>query len=115
MKIVLIGSTGLRNRFEVEKNILEAMGHEVSMPAFDDHPVFNELQLCEYNRLLIEEADEVYVIWDGRSIGTIFDFAMAFALRKPLKVVYIEPKTIAGVMKLYAQAFQKNGERVCAG
>ena len=114
MKIVLIGSTGYRNRFEVEKSILEAMGHEVSIPAFDDHPVFNELQLCEYNRILIEEAEEVHVIWDGRSVGTVFDFAMAFALRKRVKIVYIEPKTISGVMKLYAQAFQTNGEAKCA-
>lgn len=115
MKIVLIGSTGYRNRFEVEKNILEAMGHEVSMPAFDDHPVFNELELCEYNRSLIEEADEVRVIWDGRSMGTVFDYGMAFAMKKPLRIVYIEPKTIAGVMKLYAATFQKNGEKLCAG
>ncbi len=115
MKIVLIGSTGYREKFDVQKAIFTSMGHEVSIPAFDDHPVFNELELCEYNRLLIEEADEVHVIWDGRSVGTVFDFGMAFALRKPIRIVYIEPKTIAGVMKLYAKAFQRNGESVCAG
>ena len=62
-----------------------------------------------------EKADEVHVIWDGRSVGTVFDFGMAFALRKPIKIVYIEPKTITGVMKLYAAAFQNKGEGVCAG
>lgn len=115
MKIVLIGSTGYREKFEVQKAIFSSMGHEVMMLAFDDHPVFNELELCEYNRLLIEEADEVHVIWDGRSVGTVFDFGMAFALRKPIRIVYIEPKTIAGVMKLYAEAFSKNGDYKCVG
>ncbi len=47
MKIVLIGSTGYRDKFEVQKAIFTSMGHEVSIPAFDDHPVFNELELCE--------------------------------------------------------------------
>lgn len=107
MKIVLIGSTGLREKFEFQKAMLQSMGHEVAMPAFDSHPVFNELELCEYNRLLIEEADEVHVIWDGRSVGTIFDFGMAFALKKPLQIIYIESKTIAGVMRLYAKQFHK--------
>ncbi len=65
MKIVLIGSTVYREKFEVQKAIFTSMGHEVAIPALDEHPVFNELELCEYNRLLIEEADEIHVIWDG--------------------------------------------------
>lgn len=110
MKIVLIGSTGLLEKFEIQRAMLHSMGHEVSMPAFDNHPFFNELELCEYNRLLIEEADEVHVIWDGRSVGTVFDFGMAFALKKPVQIVYIESKTIAGIMRLYAKQFHKRQE-----
>jgi len=34
-------------------------------------------------------------------LGSALDFGMAFALRKPVKVVYLEPKTFAGVMKKY--------------
>lgn len=114
MKIVLIGSTGYRERFQAEKTKLESKGHKVWLPAFDDQPFFSELALCEHNRLLIKEADEVRVIWDGRSVGTVFDFGMAFAMRKAVRIVYIEPKTIAGVMKLYAGTIKKKelGRRI---
>lgn len=107
MKILIIGSTGYRERFKAEKTKLESSGHTVLIPGFDDQPFLNELALCEHNRLLMKEADEVRVIWDGRSVGTVFDFGMVFAMRKPVRIVYIEPKTIAGVMRRYAATFKK--------
>jgi nucleoside 2-deoxyribosyltransferase len=101
MKITLIGSTQYRDRFLSLKADLESQGHEVKIPAFDDHKDLDDLGVCEYNRSLIEWADEVHMIWDRRSTGTIFDFGMTFALRKPFKIEYLEPKTFENVMKKY--------------
>jgi diphthamide synthase subunit DPH2 len=101
MKIVLIGSTQYRDKFTEAKERLESEGHEVLIPAFDTKPELDDLGVCEYNRDLIESADEVRVIWDNRSPGSIFDFGMVFGMRKKFKVEYIESKTFASVMKKY--------------
>lgn len=66
---------------------------------------FDDYRICTYNRTIIEWADEVHIMWDQRSMGTIFDFGMAFALRKPIKIVYMEEKTFRGVMEKYADSF----------
>lgn len=104
MKITLIGSTQYKQKFLDHKAKLEAQDHEVIIPAFDDHKELDELGVCEFNRKAIEWADEVHLIWDRRSTGTIFDFGMTFALRKPLKIIYLEPKTFEGVMGKYADS-----------
>ncbi|RLA87444.1 MAG: hypothetical protein DRG40_00395 [Deltaproteobacteria bacterium] len=101
MKITVIGSTQYRDKIKSYVRELAQRGNVVRVPAFDDHPEWDELRICEYNRRLIEWAEEVHIFWDQRSMGTVFDFGMAFALRKPVKVVYLEPKTFAGVMKKY--------------
>lgn len=101
MRITIIGSTQYKQRFLDHKAFLESQGNEVKIPAFDDHKDFNELDVCAYNRSIIEWADEVHIIWDNRSQGTIFDFGMCFALRKKIKIIYIEKKTFEGVMRLY--------------
>jgi len=101
MKITLIGSTQYHEKFLSVKERLEAEGHEVRIPAFDHHKELDELGVCEYNRDLIEWADEIHMIWDQRSVGTIFDFGMCFMARKPLVIEYLEPKTFAGVMGKY--------------
>ncbi len=102
-KIVIIGSTQYYDRIILHKEHLESEGYEVLIPAFDDHPEFDELEICEYNRGLIEAADEVHMIWDQRSTATIFDFGMLFALRKKFKIIYFEPKTLPGVMRRYEE------------
>ena len=101
MKIALIGSTQYEPMFQVEAAKLRHLGHVVRSPAFDDCPDLDELGVCEHNREMVEWADEVHIIWDARSIGTIFDFGMAFALHKPVRIAYMEPKTMAGVMRKY--------------
>jgi nucleoside 2-deoxyribosyltransferase len=101
MKIALIGSTSYQPRFQVEAAKLRHLGHTVRSPVFDDSLDLDELGICEHNREMIEWADEVHIIWDQRSIGTIFDFGMAFALHKTTRITYLEPKTIAGVMRKY--------------
>ena len=101
MKIVIIGTTAYQDKMLAHKKELEKRNHTVILPAFDDHPELNELEICEFNRKKIKEADEVHIFWDKRSMGTIFDFGMAFALRKKIKIVYLELKTFDGVMKRY--------------
>ena len=93
MKIAIIGSTAYKSKMKEAAEALINEGNEVEMPIFDDHPEFNELGICESNRQMIEWADEVHVLWDQRSLGTVFDFGMAFALRKKVKILYLEPKT----------------------
>ena len=106
MKITLIGSTQYLDKFLRAKRRLEAEGHEVKLPAFDDQSDLNELGIMEYNLEAIKWADEVRVIWDCRSMGTWGDWGMAFALGKPVKIEYLEPKKFENVMKQYFQKVQ---------
>lgn len=105
MKVTIIGSTQYRSKIENHKNHLESEGHIVRIPAFDDHPDMNELQVCSYNREAILWADEIHVIWDQRSSGVIFDFGMVFMAQKPAKVIYIEKKTFKNLMVQYDSSF----------
>jgi hypothetical protein len=102
MKIVLIGSTQYQDKFLTTKARLESEGHKVRIPAFDSHPELDELGVCCNNRDLIEWSDQVRIIWDQRSTGTIFDFGMTFMARKPVVIEYMEAKTFRGVMEKYA-------------
>ena len=103
MKVLIIGSTQYRDRIEAHATYLCSQGIAAMVPAFDDHPDLDELGICEHNRKLVEAADEVHVIWDRRSLFTIFDLGMAFALRKKLRVIFLEPKTFAGVMRKWEE------------
>jgi len=108
VKITIIGTTSYKEKMLAHKAQMEAEGHEVSIPAFDDYPKFDDLAVCEYNRGLVESADEIHLFWDQRSVGTVFDFGMCFALRKPLRVIYMEQKTFRGVMEKYAASKELN-------
>lgn len=108
MKKAIIGSTQYKDKFLELKKQLEKDGHEVKIPAFDDHADLDELGVCEYNRDIILWADEVHLIWDRRSTGIIFDFGMVFMAGKPLVITYLEPKTFEGLMMKYS-----NKREVC--
>lgn len=101
MQIAILGSTGLKTKMLRYREQLIEEGHEVKLPAFDSHPEFDELQICEYNRDIIKWADRIDIFWDARSIGFIFDFGMIFMANKPVKVIYLEKKTIVGVLTKY--------------
>lgn len=103
MKIAIIGSTGLAKKMANHRNCLELLPphEEVRMPYFDNSE-HDELGICEQNRANIEWADEVHLFWDGRSQGTVFDFGVCFGLRKPFRIIYMENKTLRGVMEKYA-------------
>lgn len=102
MKICIIGSTQYRDRILEWQKTLEEMGHEVKIPAFDDDKL-TALEVCEYNRAVIAEADEVHMLWDQRSLGVIFDFGMVFALKKKLKIIFLNKITFRGLMEEYAR------------
>ncbi len=106
MRVVIIGSHRYKEKIEELESNLKAYGHKVKIPAFDSHPEFNELQICEYNKKLIKWAQKIYIIWDRRSYGTVFDFGMAFALGKEVEVYYLEPKVIENVMIQYSETFK---------
>jgi len=101
MKITIIGSTGLNRKMKNHAKKLREEGNRVRMPAFDNLKGCDELQVCECNLKNIKWADEVHIIWDCRSTGTIFDFGMIFALHKPVKLLYLEKKTFRGLMEKY--------------
>jgi len=105
MKIAIIGSTQYLNKMAdyVEKKRKE--GHEIKVPYFDFSNL-SELELCKRNLEMIKWADEIYVFWDRRSMGTIFDFGMAFALNKPIKIIYLEEKTFENLMRQYEEEFK---------
>jgi hypothetical protein len=100
MKIAIIGSTGYQEMMREHAEKLYVVGDEVRTPAFDCSQL-NELGLIAYNRELIEWADEVHVFWDSRSIGTLMDASMCIALRKPIKIIYMNQKTLANVLRQY--------------
>jgi len=102
LKIAIIGSTAYQDKMNTHKTQLKKDGHTILMPNFDK-PSKNELEICEGNRQIIEDADEVHLIWDGRSIGAIFDIGMVFALRKPLIEVFIQPKSFRKFVEQYVE------------
>lgn len=107
MKIALIGSSQYQDKFKAVKRMLELKNHTVRIPNFDDFNG-NEIEMCMENKKLIEWAERIHIIWDGRSIGTIFDFGMVFAMNKPIKIEYIEPKKIENIFIQYEELHKQS-------
>jgi hypothetical protein len=62
---------------------LEENGWKVHWPHRDTDQKDNiGLRICEDNFKAIRDADIVFIIWDGKSQGCLFDAGMAFALNK---------------------------------
>ena len=73
---------------------LEDEGWDVHWPPRDTDQVDETgYRICDDNRRAIEAAEMVFVVWDGASKGCLFDLGMAFALRKPVRVVELPPDT----------------------
>ncbi|MCD6478122.1 MAG: hypothetical protein J7K87_03900 [Candidatus Aenigmarchaeota archaeon] len=102
MKIAIIGSSQYYEKMFAYAEMLKRKGHEVRLPVLDDGD-FDELHLMEQNRDSIEWAEEIHMFWDGRSQGTWGDFCMAFALRRPVKLVYLEQKSIRNIVVKYCE------------
>jgi len=92
MKIFLVCpvrgiSDSYRDGIERQVKRLEDDGHSVYWPHRDTHQSQREIDICSDNLEAIKGADVVYVIWDGKSQGVLFDLGMAFALGKPVRTV----------------------------
>ena len=98
-KFFIIHSKGLTNKASELAEKLRAEGHEVYVPGVQTKQDSDELTIANANRAAMRNADEVRVIWDGTSHGVIFDLGMAFAMEKPLKLEYVIPKTMTGLMQ----------------
>ena len=82
---------------EITKKYVDGLEHDgfiVHWPPRDtnqeDETGFN---ICLQNRQAIEESDCVFVVWDGKSQGCLFDLGMAFAMNKKIYVLNVPPPT----------------------
>jgi nucleoside 2-deoxyribosyltransferase len=98
-KFFIIHSKGLTDRASELAERLRAQGHEVYVPGVQTQQDADELTICTANRQAMSAADEVRVIWDGTSHGVIFDLGMAFAMEKPIRLEYVIPKSMKGLME----------------
>ena len=81
-------SKSLKEQLENHVEKLEKEGYEVYLPMRDTNQDDNTgYRICGDNCEAIEWADVIYVAWDGKSEGGLFDLGMAFALKKPIKII----------------------------
>lgn len=59
----------------------------VHWPARDTDQNETSYKICEQNRAAIRAADVVFVFWDEKSQGSIFDLGVAFGLGKDVRVI----------------------------
>ena len=105
MRIAIIGSTGLTPIMYEHKAEMESKGHIVTMPVFDKDSN-DELQLTTENKFRIMRSDQVHLIWDGRSPGTILDLGIILGLGKTLKIIYLETMSIPKMIRKYAELYK---------
>jgi nucleoside 2-deoxyribosyltransferase len=118
MKIFLacpVRNADINDRLAQEKQVmlLESQGHQVHWPPRDtDQDDTVGLRICQDNRWAIEEADAIYVIWDGKSQGVMFDLGVAFALRKPIHTVegHMPPRTTGKSLQNMIFAWEENAD-----
>ncbi len=107
IKVFIIGSTAYYEKMVEHKHKLEATGrYTVTLPVFDSEPDLNEVAICSRNVDAIRAADEVHIIWDGRSTGFLFDLGAAFALKKKLVLVYLNHKTLYNLVKQITVSYE---------
>ena len=93
MKIFIAHSLGLTSKAIKHAEALEAEGYETYVPGRDTPQHLCAKEIYKRNVEAIREADEVHVIWDGTSQGTLFDLGAAYALGKPILIVYVKMRT----------------------
>ena len=87
-------------------NDLEAKGYDVHWPHRDTNQDDTAgLDICKQNRNAINQADCVFIVWDGKSTGSLFDLGMAFAMKKTLHIIKLpeltEGKSFQNMMWLW--------------
>ena len=100
----IIHSKGLTDKANELAARLRAEGHEVYGPGVQRKQDTDELTICSANRAAMRQADEVRVIWDGTSHGVIFDLGMAFAMNKPIRLEYVIPKSMRGLLERLSES-----------
>lgn len=69
--------------------VAEKNGHVVHFPPRDvdqDDPTGE--RICREHLAAMKNCDQVWVAWDANSKGSHFDFGMAYALGKPIKLIW---------------------------
>lgn len=105
-RMLILGSTAYEAKIRELQGILESKGYEVRIPMFDTIEGATEMDTAVYNRDLVKWCDEVHLVWDGRSLGTMFNLGMCFALEKPLVINYLEPKNFITFIRNYSSLFK---------
>ena len=98
-KIFIIHSKGLTDRASKLADQLRSEGCEVYVPGVETPQETDVLTISEINREAMRKAEEVRIIWDGTSHGVVFDLGMAFAMEKKIKLEYVIPKSMGGLME----------------
>lgn len=78
---------------------LEDEGWDIHWPPRDtkqEDPETGGFRICVDNENALEQADRVFLVWDGKSKGCLFDLGAAFALNKPLTVIEAPPNVKEG-------------------
>lgn len=90
---------------------LEQEGWQVHWPPRDTDQVDETgYRICEDNREAIRRADVVFVVWDGKSKGSLFDMGMAFAMEKPVRVVELPPETEERSLQKMAREWERRSD-----
>ncbi|MEN6550171.1 MAG: hypothetical protein ABFE07_29355 [Armatimonadia bacterium] len=94
---------------------LESEGWLVHWPPRDtDQEDMYGLRICSDNRDAISAAERVFVCWDGKSQGCLFDLGIAFALNKRITVLSMPDattdKSFQNMVRKWAQE-QEDGRR----
>lgn len=72
---------------------LEDDGWDVHWPMRDTPQDVSSIEICRANTRAIALSDVVFIIWDGKSTGSLFDLGVTFALGKELRVISAPDKT----------------------
>jgi len=88
---------------------LERDGWQIHWPHRDtDQTDPIGLEICKTNRQAINDADMVFIVWDGKSTGSLFDLGMAFAMNKPLSIIEIPESTESKSFQNMMYAWEKD-------
>lgn len=85
-----------RSESEGAVRALEADGYKVHWPPRDTKQGGDPkgYRICRDNRAAIEAADVIFIIWDGKSKGCLFDAGMAFMANKPIVCLTLPKATL---------------------
>lgn len=100
-KFAFIGSSQYQQLMKDKAEEYRAQGHTVFLPYFDED-ADSALVIWSTNKEIIDAADVVVIFWDQRSTGTIFDLGMTFMAGKPLRIGFLESRTIGTTLIDYA-------------